>query len=281
MAGILLQSRFAGLKIDDEDVRPTREVKQKKKVTNKEAPKKPKANITTKPQNSNGQKKKKNKTPSPKAQQKEGKEEYFDGEEQLQQVLLLSKLDYEKNDAEKKNIDTNSRPKKSQNKKKVMCLEEFNVMYDENNKLNGAVDELIKERRFNTDEESTQPHAKIKIQEKCKEVCRRPQLSNEAIHRQQFEDALERKDKEISTLTEELETARKELETVKSRNYLLCSILSQGEMKDKVEVIIEVERLRSANSELTDEVSSLLTQLEREKSRNADPRAKDKKKKVQ
>lgn len=47
-------------------------------------------------------------------------------------------------------------------------------------------------------------------------------------------------------------------------------------MKDKAEVLVEVERLRGVQEELTAEVSALHTELERERSRNADPRAKDK-----
>lgn len=47
-------------------------------------------------------------------------------------------------------------------------------------------------------------------------------------------------------------------------------------VKDKAEVLVEVERLRGVQSELTAEVESLHAELERERSKNADPRAKDK-----
>lgn len=53
-------------------------------------------------------------------------------------------------------------------------------------------------------------------------------------------------------------------------NY--CSIT----VKDKAEVLVEVERLRAVQAELNAELASLHTDLEKERSKNADPRAKDK-----
>ena len=47
-------------------------------------------------------------------------------------------------------------------------------------------------------------------------------------------------------------------------------------MKDKAEVLVEVERLRAVQAELNAELASLHTDLEKERSKNADPRAKDK-----
>lgn len=47
-------------------------------------------------------------------------------------------------------------------------------------------------------------------------------------------------------------------------------------MKDKAEILVEVERLRAVQAELNAELASLHTDLEKERSKNADPRAKDK-----
>lgn len=48
-------------------------------------------------------------------------------------------------------------------------------------------------------------------------------------------------------------------------------------VKDKAEVLIEVERLRAVQAELTSELAALHTDLEKERSKNAqDPRTKDK-----
>lgn len=47
-------------------------------------------------------------------------------------------------------------------------------------------------------------------------------------------------------------------------------------MKDKAEVLVEVERLQAVQTELNAELASLHSDLERERSKNADPRNKDK-----
>ncbi|CAH2242416.1 jg7694 [Pararge aegeria aegeria] len=105
-------------------------------------------------------------------------------------------------------------------------------------------------------------------------------VPDEVITRLQFAETLEKKDKEISALKQQIISLKEELLTVKSRNKKLCNILGQGEMKDKAEILIEVERLRGMQSEMTAELASLHTDLEKERSKNADPRNKDKKKKA-
>lgn len=47
-------------------------------------------------------------------------------------------------------------------------------------------------------------------------------------------------------------------------------------VKDKAAILVEVERLRAVQAELTAEIESLHTDLEKERSKNGDPRAKDK-----
>lgn len=64
-------------------------------------------------------------------------------------------------------------------------------------------------------------------------VKNRQPASDEIITRVQFADALERKDREIATLKEEVVSLKQELYTVKSRNKKLCNILGQGESKLK------------------------------------------------
>lgn len=60
-------------------------------------------------------------------------------------------------------------------------------------------------------------------------VKNRKAVSDEVITRVQFAEALERKDKEIATLRQEVTSLKAELLTVKSRNKKLCNILGQGE----------------------------------------------------
>lgn len=56
-------------------------------------------------------------------------------------------------------------------------------------------------------------------------------LPDEVITRLQFAEALERKDKEILALKQQITSLKEELLTVKSRNKKLCNILGQGESK--------------------------------------------------
>lgn len=60
-------------------------------------------------------------------------------------------------------------------------------------------------------------------------VRHRQSVSDEVITRVQFIDTLEKKDKEIFALRQEVTSLKQELLTVKSRNKKLCNILGQGE----------------------------------------------------
>lgn len=51
-------------------------------------------------------------------------------------------------------------------------------------------------------------------------------------------------------------------------------------VKDKAEVLVEVERLRSVQAELTTELATLHTDLEKERSRNTDNKSRDKVRKL-
>ncbi|XP_072038901.1 G kinase-anchoring protein 1-like [Amphiura filiformis] len=89
----------------------------------------------------------------------------------------------------------------------------------------------------------------------------------EHARRVQYEDQLEQKDKVISGLKEVIEKVKKELAQVKKRNKQLCFILAQGEMKDKADVLKQVEDLTSVKDELTIEVAELHGSLEQERSK--------------
>ncbi|CAH0687808.1 unnamed protein product [Spodoptera exigua] len=307
MAQLVVQSRFAGLKIEDDDYPPTENQKSKKsKVNNtkKTEPPKKQKNVTNKPQP--GPKKKKSKPQQVSADQwelwKQKDEEMVVGhfEDELQQAILLSKLDFEKEEGRvylqtKENAELeetinelSKQEAKKLKKKNVMSLDQFNDMMNAGEELKlpphaneKCVQEVpkspIKDPGFfdRVKAETKKELLKEKVVDKPRA---QPPISNEVITRLQFTDALDRKDQEIATLKEEVENLKHELFTVKCRNKKLCNILGQGEMKDKAEVLIEVERLRSVQAELTAELASLHTDLEKERSKNTDPRAhKDKK----
>ncbi|CAK1542143.1 unnamed protein product [Leptosia nina] len=303
MAAVVVQSRFAGLKIEDDDTSPNNTQKSKKSKTNnaknKEPVKKTKNNNNNKPQNV--PKKRKPKPTDATSEQwemwKQKDEELVHGnfESELQQAILLSKLDFEEKkdvykqlkkdaDVEKKSEQSRSGNKKNK-KKNVMSLEQFNEMgncdgsraTNEEDKSPQAESQIPeKDTKFFERVQDETKHELLK--DKIIDRVRHQTVSDEIITRVQYIEALERKDKEITALKQEVTKLKEELLTVKSRNKKLCNILGQGEMKDKAEVLIEVERLRSVQAELNAELASLHSHLEKERSKNADPRAKDKKK---
>ncbi|XP_045512101.1 G kinase-anchoring protein 1-like isoform X3 [Pieris brassicae] len=264
MAAVVVQSRFAGLKIEDDETSPNEAQKTRKNKTNIvkkiEPAKKPKST------NNNNNK---------------------------LQAILLSKLDYEEKkivykqlkkdaDAEKKAEPSRNGNKKNK-KKTVMSLEQFNDMGNteehkiSNEEKNGQQEcqVLDKDTKFFERIQDETKHELLK--DKIIERVRNQTVPDEIINRVQYIEALEKKDKEITGLKQEVTRLKEELLTVKSRNKKLCNILGQGEMKDKAEVLVEVERLRAVQAELNAELASLHSELEKERSKNADPRTKDKK----
>ncbi|KPJ19389.1 G kinase-anchoring protein 1 [Papilio machaon] len=253
MAALIVQSRFAGLNIEDDDF-PTTSCAQKPKKTkvenNKkcEVSKKTKAN-GNKSQNANKKKKQKANGPTPEQweQWKEKDEELVDGnfETELQQAILLSKLDYEekkdvykqvKKDAEmEKKMESIRVNNKKMKKKNVMSLDQFNEMVNptEDTK-NIKNNETVEEKCINKD---TEFFERIKddtknelLREKINDrIKNQHSVSDEVLSRVQFADALDKKNQEIAALREELVTLKQELHTVKTRNKKLCNILGQGE----------------------------------------------------
>ncbi|CAG4935195.1 unnamed protein product [Colias eurytheme] len=302
MAAVVVQSRFAGLKIEDDEMIPNDSQKAKKNkpisVKKIEPTKKPKNNVTA-AKSQNATKKRKSKPNPATAEQwetwKQKDEELVDGnfESELEQAILLSKLDYEEKkdvykhlkkeaDSEKKE---QSRSNNKKNKKKnVMSLDQFNDM------VNVDDSKLTVEDDKNSQEEIKSPDRDTKFFERVQDETKHELLKDkiidrvknqiaqdEIITRVQFMDALEKKDIEIAALKQEVVRLNEALLTVKSRNKKLCNILGQGEMRDKAEVLVEVEKLRAMQAELNAELTSLHSDLEKERSKNADPRAKDKK----
>nr|CAD7259776.1 unnamed protein product [Timema shepardi] len=206
---------------------------------------------------------------------------FVDGnyEEDLQQAILLSKLDFEekkdvyqqlKKDADDDKKSGNKKAKKS-NKPQTMSLDEFNNM----NATSSGLGENDVDLASPADDPDPEFFQRIKDDAKKaidreqsleKRKAREPFIQ-EAITKAQLEDSVERKDKEIIALKEDVVKLKEELHQVKTRNKKLCNILALGEMRDKAEVLIEVDRLQRVKDELSSEVSSLYAQLEQERSK--------------
>jgi len=81
------------------------------------------------------------------------------------------------------------------------------------------------------------------------------------------QEVLTKKDEEIQRLNDELSKSKEELLAVKHRNKMLCGILASGEMKEKAQILIEVDKLTKEKDFLTGQVVQLTTVVEQERSK--------------
>jgi len=281
---IAVPSRFACLKIEDDDFRPNSS--QTRKKPDNKATKKPnsaakeasktswtatrkKGGSNEKPKSATGKKQNKKQKEEDKDweewQKKDAKLVNEEFEQQMQSAILQSKLDFEhqkKFGVIKTEPDTNQGKKK---KGKTMSLDQF---LETNNKDDEVREEASpREDDKNFFEEVLQTAKKEIIKEKVEQNRKKRQETfEEVISLAHCQEKLEAERAKNFVLEKELEEARKEIALVKKRNTTLCSMLSQGEMKDKAEVLLELERLTNVKEELTDEVTKLHKLLEQERS---------------
>lgn len=78
---------------------------------------------------------------------------------------------------------------------------------------------------------------------------------------------IEEKDKEINKLKELNDQLKDELSQVKKRNKQFCFILAQGEMKDKSEILLQVDDLTNIKNELSEQLEEMHVALEQERSK--------------
>jgi len=90
---------------------------------------------------------------------------------------------------------------------------------------------------------------------------------NESALMKQFKDTVAIKDIEIAKLQSDNETLKSELMKIKNRYKGIRQILDQAELKEKVEILIEVEKLRKVRDEMSENISSLTKELEQSKTR--------------
>lgn len=290
-----IQSRFAVLKIEGEEnprnpnkkksEKPKPEAKKPNQVGKATAGKKKPGSAAQNGQASKGKSKSSKVKVATDAQWEEWKkkdEQYVDTnyEGELQEAILQSKLEFEQNkdlyeriqkeaEMEKKLSTLGGKKKKS----KVMSLEQFNNMQDRNE---NGVEEKESSRESSAvavdDPEffdRIKQEAKDAIQkEHTKKIMKqREPLLDEAISIAQCRVKLEEKDAEIVSLREELAQVKEDLAKVKSRNKKLCSIIGQAEVRDKAEILVDLDKLQRVKDELTEEMTNLHAQLEQERSK--------------
>lgn len=172
--------------------------------------------------------------------------------------------------------------KKERKKKtlKTISLEEFRQHVEDTLPLQKEEDERKKEHAISSisapnffDEVDKQAN-NIKRNEEAREKFHNLQEKEIGKRKQdkktnkRDQQASEEKDQIIKKLNGKITEWEEQFKHVKKRNKQLLMMLQQGEMKDKSELLLEIERLCVIRDELTEEVSSLNKNLEQERSRS-------------
>ncbi|XP_076338105.1 G kinase-anchoring protein 1-like isoform X2 [Tachypleus tridentatus] len=210
-------------------------------------------------------------------------------EQDLQEALLQSKLEFEekkkfygaiqKQAEVEKNSSHELKKKKKNNQKKdktsTMTLDQFQNMLPKQLEGGGDISSSPTHNQQASIPEETNFFEKIEedaekiiTKEHRQSSYKSPEYFQvEHVRSLQHQEDIERKDKEISELREELKKTKEELKTVKHRCKKLCHLLAQGEMRDKAEILVQVERITQVKDELTEEISGLKASLEQERSK--------------
>lgn len=312
----ILPSRFAVLKVEGEDPEEPKPSKKSQPATTASAG--DRNSVTTKPKPKKKKKPSENQAkPKPAAQtgQPEGRGDDWESwkkrddqfvsdayEQDLQQALLLSRLDYEEKkefyEAQQKEAAvtgvaaTAGRGSGSKNKKKnvtakkdkkttTMSLEEFNQLGGGSSSSDMVEPESRDTLDTRNNEKRPPSPAREAIFEQvakdAKSILSREQRMEELKNKQpflaehartlQFQDELEKKDEQIAALKQQIQALAAELKVVKLRNRQLCNILAQGEMQDKAEILRDFEEVTQVKDELTQQVTELHAALEQERSK--------------
>ncbi|XP_072537182.1 G kinase-anchoring protein 1 isoform X2 [Salminus brasiliensis] len=87
------------------------------------------------------------------------------------------------------------------------------------------------------------------------------------VRTEQLKFELEKKDREIEKMKKTISQWEERYKEVKARNSQLLKMLQQGEMKDKAEILQQVDELLNIKEELTSQVTLLHAALEQERSK--------------
>ncbi|NXE14893.1 GKAP1 protein, partial [Lophotis ruficrista] len=217
-------------------------------------------------------------------------------EADLEKALLLSKLEYEEHKKEYENVEHTSSQSKSVNKKEkknqqgkdkplTVSLKDFqsdNNPAKKHEELNSSQSSLHQGGFFNRLEDDVH-----RILEREK---RRVQLTDYSetenctshVHNQACKTAesvlkdgktellklqLEKKDAEIEQLKNVITQWEAKYKEVKARNAQLLKMMQEGEMKDKAEILQQVDESQTIKNELTLQVTVLHAALEQERSK--------------
>ncbi|XP_062399608.1 G kinase-anchoring protein 1 isoform X2 [Sardina pilchardus] len=215
-------------------------------------------------------------------------------EADLEKALILSKLDFEQQKPDPVSLEQaspkakSSGSKKEKKKKNQQGKDKCLTVSLKDFQTEANIDQLSKRAEKEESKAVNLPAHDDKFFDKLEnEVSkivqrdkRREQFSNSAgqevntsseyeqdVRTEQLKFELEKKDEEITQLKKTISQWELKYREVKARNAQLLKMLQQGEMKDKAEILLQVDELLNIKEELSSQVASLHGSLEQERSK--------------
>uniref|UniRef100_A0A3B3YB45 G kinase-anchoring protein 1 n=1 Tax=Poecilia mexicana TaxID=48701 RepID=A0A3B3YB45_9TELE len=205
-------------------------------------------------------------------------------EADLEKALILSKLEYEQHKQNKyffKAINTNVASPKSRggkeggvkkDKKKNQQAKDKKTVSLQDFQAEDQLSRKQEERFFNKVEDDVSRI--IQREKRFEQFVNSPgqEVNTPTEHEpdpraEQLKYELEKKDQEIKKLKKTISEWEGKYKEVKARNSQLLKMLQQGEMKDKAEILLQVEELLHIKEELSSQVTLLHAALEQERSK--------------
>ncbi|XP_048099223.1 G kinase-anchoring protein 1 isoform X2 [Alosa alosa] len=215
-------------------------------------------------------------------------------EADLEKALILSKLDFEQHKKDPVSSEQaspkakGSGSKKEKKKKNQQGKDKCLTVSLKDFQTEANIDQLSKRAEKEESKAVNVPAHDDKFFDKLEnEVSRivqrdkrREQFSNSAgqevntsseyeqdVRTEQLKFEMEKKDEEIAQLKKTISQWEVKYKEVKARNAQLLKMLQQGEMKDKAEILLQVDELLNIKEELSSQVSILHGSLEQERSK--------------
>lgn len=282
----IVPSRFAGLRIEDDDddyVKPKQ--KQKNTQTQKTTSGNNHKQTGNQGQQSN-QKKPKPKKPKKSVNEAAQSEQWNKWQEKdteivdnhyekdLEQALLLSKLDFEANKTKYAKNEREAKQSSKSKKSRPLSLQQFQTKVDKDTvekevQKQRKDEEIEYNRKFTFFEQIDRETKQIIQKEQFKALVANREYSTESSPSDETDktEPVPQEATELDLLKAENFALKAELETLRSKYKKIYSVLKSGEMKDKTELLIEIEKLKKTREDMTAEMTALYAQLEQEKSK--------------
>uniref|UniRef100_A0A182PJ50 Enn protein n=1 Tax=Anopheles epiroticus TaxID=199890 RepID=A0A182PJ50_9DIPT len=293
----VVPSRFAGLKVEDDDD-GFRKPKQKSRSSTSSKPKP----TTAAPVKSSAPSQQQAKKPRQKPQKNKPSNEAIQQEQwskwqekdtelveksfmnDLEQALLLSKLDFEANKTKYNQLEKESKQLAAKDRKpKPLSLHEFQEkvrkeLTEKQQQKKRQQDEAEYNRNYTFFEQIDLETKQILNKEQMKTLL---QQSNSARTteptKKDEQPRVEPPVSDVDLLKEENASLKAEIAVLRDRFKKVVAMLKNGEMKEKTELMIEMEKMRKVQEDMTAEMTALYGELEQAKSRtNQESKGKEK-----